>query len=203
MRQARRPAIRALAPIAAFISSALCALAGPASPQAPAPLGACEREMIRAAQAENIPLSVLYSVGLTETGQRGRLQPYAMNIDGAAIVSGSLPEALGRFREARARGAKFIDIGCMQINHRFHAEHFETLEAMFDARRNVAYAAHFLKELRAREPNWTLAVARYNAGPDNNYAQKKYVCAVIGNMVRSGLGAWTDNARKFCAPGGA
>ena len=211
MRQATRLLIRALAPITVFISSALCgsgerAFAGqafappPAATSAPGP---CEREMIRASQAENIPLGVLYSVGLTETGQRGRLQPYAMNIDGAAVVSASLPEAIRRFNEARGKGAKFIDIGCMQINHRFHQEHFESLEAMFDARRNVAYAAHFLKELRAREPSWTLAVARYNAGPDNNRAQKKYVCSVIANMVRSGLGAWTDGARRFCAPGGA
>ena len=177
MTPAKRRASCALAPIAVFISSALvscalvscvflsCAFAAPAG--AP-PLGACEQEMARAAQVENIPLSVLYSVGLTETGQRGRLQPYAMNVDGAAVASGSLPEALRRFHEARAKGAKFIDIGCMQINHRFHAAHFESLEAMFDARRNVAYAAHFLRELRAREPSWTLAVARYNAGPDNN-----------------------------------
>ena len=159
--------------------------------------------MARAAQAENIPLSVLYSVGLTETGRRGLLQPYALNIDGVGIVATSLPEALNLFHKARDKGAKFIDIGCMQINHHWHASRFDSLEAMFDARRNVVYAAQFLKALRAREPSWTLAVARYNAGPDNVGAQKKYVCAVIGNMVRSGLGAWTDNARRFCAPGGA
>lgn len=159
--------------------------------------------MARAARAENIPLGVLYSIGLTETGQHGLLQPYALNIDGISMAPTNLPEALALFRKARDKGAKFIDIGCMQINHRWHASRFDSLEAMFDARRNVAYAAHFLKELRAREPSWTLAVARYNAGPDNNGAQKKYVCAVIGNMVRSGLGAWTDNARRFCAPGGA
>ncbi len=158
--------------------------------------------MARAAQAENIPLAVLYSVGLTETGQGGQLQPFAMNVDGAAVAAASLPEALAKFRAAQARGAKFIDIGCMQINHRFHGRNFASLEAMFDVRLNVAYAARFLKTLRAREPSWTLAVARYNAGPDNDYAQKKYVCAVIGNMVRSGFGAWTDAARRFCAPGG-
>ncbi|HUO53738.1 MAG TPA: transglycosylase SLT domain-containing protein [Rhodoblastus sp.] len=187
-----------LAAIAAFIFDISFALAG-----SPADFGPCEREMMRAAQAENIPLSVLYSVGLTETGQHGRLQPYAMNIDGIAVIATSLPEALRIFEAARRRGAKYIDIGCMQINHRFHAAKFSSLEAMFDARSNVAYAAHFLKDLRQREANWTLAVARYNAGPDNNAGQKKYVCAVIGNMVRSGLGAWTENARKFCSAGGA
>ena len=157
--------------------------------------------MARAAGAENIPLSVLYAVGLTETGQSGRLQPYAMNIDGVEVAANSLPEALEIFYAAQRRGAKFIDIGCMQINHRFHAADFPSLESMFDPHRNVAYAAHFLKILRQREASWTFAVARYNAGPDNDAGQKKYVCAVIANMVRSGLGAWTDNARKFCAPG--
>ena len=196
MTPATSRAIRAaLAAIAIFISSAALA----AGPQ----LGPCEREMARAAQAENIPLAVLYSVGLTETGARGLLQPYAMNIDGIAVVSASLPEAIAKFNAAQARGAKFIDIGCMQINQRFHGKHFVSLAAMFDQRLNVSYAARFLKQLRAREASWTLAVARYNAGPDNNYAQKKYVCAVIGNMVRSGFGAWTDNARRFCGQGGA
>lgn len=166
-------------------------------------LGSCEREMARAAQAENIPLAVLYSVGLTETGQKGQLQPYAMNIDGVAVSAASLAEAEAKFHAAQARGAKFIDIGCMQINHHFHSKNFASLEAMFDERLNVAYAARFLKDLRAREPSWTLAVARYNAGPDNDYAQKKYVCAVMTNMVRSGFGAWTDNARRFCGLGGA
>jgi hypothetical protein len=184
--------MRLLAASAGFICSAAACLADPLFS------GACEREMARAAQVENIPLSVLYSVGLTETGNRGHLQPYALNIDGAARVAVDLPEALRLFRAAQARGAKFIDIGCMQINHRWHSARFASLEAMFDTRRNVDYAAHFLKELRTREASWTLAVARYNAGPNNDRAQKKYVCAVIGNMVRSGLGAWTDNARKFC-----
>jgi hypothetical protein len=189
--------------IAVFIFEFFCRVAEPVMAETGAPLGPCEREMTRAALAENIPLGVLYSVGLTETSQHGRLQPFALNIDGVGMVATSLPEALALFRKAREKGAKLIDIGCMQINHRWHAAHFDSLEAMFDVRRNVSYAAHFLKELRAREPSWTLAVARYNAGPDNVQAQKKYVCAVIGNMVRSGLGAWTDNARKFCAPGGA
>jgi soluble lytic murein transglycosylase-like protein len=64
----------------------------------------------------------------------------------------------------------------------------------------VEYAARFLKQLRKREGNWTLAVARYNAGPNNNPAQKKYVCRVIANMVATGFGTWTPKARKFCAP---
>lgn len=163
-----------------------------------APAELCEQEMTRAAHQHDIPLNILYSVGLTETGQRGVLNPYDMNVDGRPVHSASLNEALERFARERAHGAKLIDIGCMQINHRWHGSHFNSVSDMFDPARNVEYAANFLKELRAQEGNWTLAVARYNAGPDNPKAQKTYVCSVITHMVASGMGQWTPNAREFC-----
>jgi soluble lytic murein transglycosylase-like protein len=158
----------------------------------------CEREMSLAAKRYDVPLAVLYAVGLTETGQRGSLQPFALNIEGPSFFAATLSEALRRFEEAQKRGARLIDVGCMQINHYFHGRHFRSVDAMFDPHENVDYAARFLKELRAREGSWTLAAARYHAGPDNDPAQKRYVCLVIANMVASGFGAWTANARAFC-----
>jgi soluble lytic murein transglycosylase-like protein len=44
-----------------------------------------------------------------------------------------------------------------------------------------------------------MAVARYHAGPNNNPAQKRYICAVIRNLVATGFGAWTPEAKRFCA----
>ncbi|MGE0212585.1 MAG: transglycosylase SLT domain-containing protein [Parvibaculaceae bacterium] len=158
----------------------------------------CEREMIRAAQAYDVPLGVLYAVGLTETGRKGSLQPYALNVEGKAEFGTSRDDAIRRFERARAQGRKLIDLGCMQINHHYHASHFATIEDMLDPHRNVDYAARFLKRLRAKEGNWTMAVARYHAGPNNNPAQKRYVCAVIVNMVATGFGTWTPEARNFC-----
>ncbi|NJM35664.1 MAG: lytic transglycosylase domain-containing protein [Rhodomicrobium sp.] len=179
---------------ALFISS----LAGAAPPGAPPSAKLCEREMLRASKAHGVPLSMLYAVGLTETGRAGSLQPYALNIEGKAAYGIGLDEALRLFEEARRKGVKLIDLGCMQINHHFHKEHFASVREMFDPARNVDYAARFLKELYKREGTWTLAVARYNAGPNNNPAQKRYVCRVIKNMVATGFGEWTDNARRFC-----
>jgi len=154
--------------------------------------------MTKAARSYDVPLAILYSVGLTETGRSGTLDPYAMNVDGRAVHSASLEEALTRFDVAVAHGAKLIDIGCMQINHFWHARDFASVRDMFDISRNVDYAARFLRTLRASEGSWTGAVARYNAGPSNQPAQRAYVCAVIGNMVQSGVGAWTPRARAFC-----
>ena len=159
---------------------------------------ACEREMQRAATKYDIPIGILYAVGLTETGHRDSLQPYAMNIDGKAFFMASAAAALTKFNQVQLQGARLIDLGCMQINHHYHADAFASVTAMLDPAANVDYAARFLKQLRFREGSWTLAVARYHAGPNNDPAQKYYVCRVMDNMVASGFGNWTANARMFC-----
>jgi soluble lytic murein transglycosylase-like protein len=156
--------------------------------------------MTRAAAKHGVPLGMLYAVGLTETGRGDSLRPYALNVEGRASYDDDKAAALRRFDSARAAGAKLIDVGCMQINHHFHARHFASVEHMLEPAANVEYAARFLKELRAREGSWTMAVARYHAGPNNDAAQKRYVCRVISNMVATGFGAWTAQSRAFCQP---
>jgi soluble lytic murein transglycosylase-like protein len=182
----------------AFVVVAATFIFNPQSIARAAETNVCEREMTVAAKRYDVPLAVLYAVGMTETGRRGSLQPFALNLQGPSFFAANLSDALRRFEQARKSGAKLIDVGCMQINHYFHASQFHSLEAMFDPHENVDYAARFLKELRAREGSWTLAAARYHAGPANDPAQKQYVCQVITNMVGSGFGAWTANARAFC-----
>jgi soluble lytic murein transglycosylase-like protein len=154
--------------------------------------------MAQASRRHEVPLAVLYAVALTETGQRGSLQPWALNIEGAAVYADSADDGLRRLEGALRGGARLVDVGCMQVNYYYHHRQFRSLAEMFEPARNVDYAARFLKDLRKREPSWTLAVARYHAGPSNNPAQKRYVCAVIANMVATGFGAWTQTAREFC-----
>ncbi|SFN83648.1 Transglycosylase SLT domain-containing protein [Cohaesibacter marisflavi] len=158
----------------------------------------CEREMRAAAASEGVPLGILYAVGLTETGRGLKLHPFALNIEGKTVMTSSKNAALDAVREARKNGKKLIDIGCMQINHHYHSDQFASLDEMIDPHANVRYAAKFLRQLRARQGSWTMAVARYHAGPDNNPAQKRYVCAVIRNLVASKFGQWTAKSRAFC-----
>jgi soluble lytic murein transglycosylase-like protein len=183
---------------AALVAIALICSSSGQAPAAGFGKNACEGEMARAAEKHGVPLGVLYAVGLTETGRGDSLRPYALNINGRSIYDIDKPEALRTFDAAYKAGTKLIDIGCMQINHYYHARNFASLEAMFDPAQNVDYAARFLRQLKAREGNWTMAVARYYAGPNNDAGQKKYVCRVIVNMVASGFGAWTNEASSFC-----
>ncbi|WP_412057578.1 lytic transglycosylase domain-containing protein [Bartonella sp. DGB2] len=158
----------------------------------------CESEMYATAKHYGVPLGVLYAVGLTETGKKQYLQPYALNIDGRAVYAKSMDEALFLFNNAKKSGAKYIDIGCMQINEFYHGTNFSSIRDMFNPRYNVAYAASFLKKLYVREGSWTMAVARYHAGKENDLAHKRYICQVIRNMIATGFGKWTGKAKIYC-----
>ncbi len=182
--------------MAAFIFSGASAGLVPAQAEVQ---NICESEMVAAARAYKVPLGVLYAVGLTETGRRNSLYPYALNIEGKSKFPPSAKAALEDFQRARKSGKKLIDVGCMQINHHYHGEKFNSVTHMLEPRANVQYAARFLKELRTRQGSWTMAVARYHAGPNNNPAQKRYVCQVIKNMIASGFGKWTEKSKIFCS----
>jgi soluble lytic murein transglycosylase-like protein len=158
----------------------------------------CEREISAAARKYQIPEGILYSVGLTETGRKGSLQPWSLNVEGKAYFAQTPDEALEIYNEASNAGASLIDLGCMQINHRYHGENFAGVAEMLDPHKNVEYAAKFLAQLHAKHVTWTMAVARYHAGPNNNPAQKQYVCRVISNLVATGYGQWTPTALEFC-----
>ncbi|TDT88906.1 MULTISPECIES: transglycosylase SLT domain-containing protein [Azorhizobium] len=191
MKRATVAVLLTLASISAFSP----AQAGP--PQTVQP-DACEKELVRAAAKYKIPLPILYAVGLTETGVNGKMHPFTLYIEGKDYQPKTLTEALARFKEANDRGVKLIDIGCMQANFYWHRAEFKSLEAMFDPRENVEQAARFLSELKQRHGSWTMAAARYNAGPNNNVAQHRYVCRVMKNLVAVGVGAWTPSAKAFC-----
>ena len=78
-----------------------------------------------------------------------------------------------------------------------HAQESDSVEDMLDPAKNVEYAAVFPQAAAGTAPApWTLAVARYHAGPRNTPAQKRYVCAVIRNMVSTGMGACTPERAR-------
>lgn len=160
--------------------------------------GVCEREVVRASAETGVPLGIFYAIALTESGRGGRLEPYALNVDGVSVFPGSRDMAKDILRRSLRAGARFVDLGCMQINYQFHRANFSSDDDMLDPVKNVDYAAQFLLRLRDREGTWTMAAARYHAGAKNFSAHQRYVCKVIENLVRSGLGAWTDRAKQAC-----
>ena len=133
--------MRAVIAIAVLLAAAMCFCSGSSASAAEASK-VCEKEMMAAAERYDVPVGVLYAVGLTETGNK--------RIAAALRDEHRGPGRLHRQRRPtrsrasarpRAGGVKLIDLGCMQINHHYHREKFSSLQAMLDPHRNVEYAA--------------------------------------------------------------
>ncbi|MBA4791096.1 MAG: transglycosylase SLT domain-containing protein [Rhizobiales bacterium] len=183
--------------LAAIVLAAASASGAAAAPEK-LKLGVCEAEIARASAKFGVPLPILYAVGLTESGGNGTLQPLLVATKTVSYVGKDRTDAIRKFNEIRATGTELIDLGCLQANYYWHKAEFNSLEEMFDPRANVEQAARFLSELYKRHKSWVMAAARYNAGPKNTPAQQRYVCNVMRNLVRSGFGSWTAQAKAFC-----
>jgi len=159
----------------------------------------CDAYMINASQNYNVPLPILYAVSMTEAGVKQTIQPYALNIDGKGVFPKTKKEALLIIAKAKKHGAKYIDVGCMQINELYHGKHFSSLVDMLDPKLNINYGAKFLKELYEKQKSWTIAVARYHTGDRNSQEQKRYLCKVIKNLVATGFGGSIKASARFCS----
>lgn len=131
------------------------------------PAAICLAAGDRAADAHGVPRAVMRALTRTETGRayRGALQPWAwtVNMEGAGHWFDSRAEALAYVAQEQARGARSFDVGCFQLNHRWHGQAFASVEAMFDPAANADYAARFLKGLHKESGAWDAAAGLYHS----------------------------------------
>lgn len=138
----------------------------------------CEAAAQSAAAQTGVPLAVLQAIALTETGRRSggavRPWPWAVNLEGTGHWFESEAEAIAFARSAATAGATSFDVGCFQINFRWHGANFPSLEAMFDPERNALYAARFLQVLQAETGDWSVAAGAYHSrAPERAAAYRK------------------------------
>ncbi|MBF9035258.1 transglycosylase SLT domain-containing protein [Rhodobacterales bacterium HKCCE2091] len=123
----------------------------------------CDQAAAQAAAESDVPLQVLLAIARTETARNGGPWPWTVNMEGAGRWFDTRAEAES-FAEARhAGGARSFDIGCFQINHRWHGRHFASIRAMFDPLANARYAARFLGQLFGETGSWDAAVGAYHS----------------------------------------
>lgn len=153
--------IRSLAAILALLPGGVGAL-----PVAD-PSTVCEQAAVAAAGRTGVPASVLRAISLTETGRKqgGRLRawPWTVNMEGEGRWFDSPREALAYVSGEFGRGARSFDIGCFQINYRWHGDAFDSVEEMFDPLANALYAAQFLTDLYAEFGSWSAAAGAFHS----------------------------------------
>ena len=138
-----------------------------AAPVAEARPELCEEAARRAALETGVPVDVLHAISLTETGRahRGAMRPWpwAANIDGQGYWFDGPEAALAFARENLARGRRSFDLGCFQINWRWHGEHFHAPHALLDPLESARYAARFLTRLFDELGSWEAAAGAYHS----------------------------------------
>ena len=121
----------------------------------------------RAAAQYNIPVQIMVSLTLTETGRssHGALRPWpwAVNNAGQGQWFESMDQAITFAHQQVARGERNFDVGCFQINYRWHGENFPSMEHAFDPMGNALYAAGFLRDLYQETGDWVDAAAQFHS----------------------------------------
>ncbi|WP_437181812.1 transglycosylase SLT domain-containing protein [Ruegeria atlantica] len=153
-------------PLLLMLVHVLLAQAGFAMPDAETG-DLCDHAARRAALSEGVPLDVLRAISRVETGRRldGRLQPWpwTINVGGQGYWFKSEVEAKAYAFKIFKSGTRSFDVGCFQINYRWHGKAFRSIDAMFDPDENATYAARFLNELHAELGSWPAAAGAYHS----------------------------------------
>jgi|GEM_PF-2243057 len=127
----------------------------------------CDTAARRAASQTGVPLDILVAVTRAETGRttNGRFHswPWTVNMAGRGYWFPTRTAAHEYARDQSEAGLRSFDIGCFQINHRWHAGEFASLDAMFDPMKNARYAAQFLRQLHLETGDWSLAIGAYHS----------------------------------------
>ena len=178
----------------AILAAALSLLMLMAMPARATPLGGdasaiCERAALVASQRTGVPLEVLRAITLTETGRRrgGRFSPWpwTVNMEGKGIWFESRAKALAYVKAQFARGARSFDVGCFQINYKWHGKAFGSIEEMFDPLLNAEYAGRHLRELYREKGNWLDAAGAYHSRtPKFANRYKKRFAALLEGPAR-------------------
>lgn len=145
-----------------------------ASPEMAGP-DLCEMAASIASRDSGVPLSVLRAIALTETGKSvdGEITPWpwTVNVKGAGTWFDDRASAETFINSKLNSGIESFDVGCFQINYRWHGHAFSSIEHMFEPLANAEYAASFLSELYIEFGDWTRAAGAYHSRTPK-YARK-------------------------------
>ncbi len=162
-----RSALRLGLALALALGAGYARAAEPNPPDSPDPSDLCERAIVDGARRGGVPPEVLHAVALTETGRHrdGRLRawPWAINREGKGYWFDTRAEALAFAEASLAQGRTSFDVGCVQINYRWHGHAFPSLDAMFDPEWTATYAAQFLRTLYEERGSWSAAAGAYHS----------------------------------------
>lgn len=129
----------------------------------------CQRATRYAEAASALPKDLLTAISHAESGQWDAQKqaiiawPWTVTSGGKGRYFPDKQSAIAHVRNLQRKGVRNIDVGCLQVNLRYHPDAFPSLEAAFDPNTNARYAAQFLGKLQRSNKSWSQAIKRYHS----------------------------------------
>lgn len=129
----------------------------------------CTLAVAKAEKEHNILPNLLQTIASVESGRydssagRRVAWPWTVHANGKGHYYKTKIEAVNAVRALQNKGITNIDVGCMQVNLKYHGTAFKSLAEAFDPEKNVAYSASFLKTIFARTKSWKKTAMHYHS----------------------------------------
>ena len=165
----------------------------------------CLAEARRAEAQHGIPSGLLQSITRVEAGRKtvtGEFMPWAwtLNDRGKGLFFDSREAAMAHLQAAVDSGDHSVDVGCMQVNTKWHMEGFLALSDMLDPVQNADYAAGFLLDLHEAHQSWDDAVKHYHsAEPEKHIRYHSRVLAELEIYLANTRDVAADDSQQVAA----
>ena len=130
----------------------------------------CGKAALKAEQDYQIKQNLLQTIASVESGRYDKnlkkriAWPWTVHANGQGYYYNTKAEAIVAIEAFQAQGINNIDVGCMQINLKYHGKAFHNLQEALDPEKNVAYSAEFLLNLYQKNGHsWQKTAMQYHS----------------------------------------
>ena len=139
----------------------------------------CENTIESIETQTDIPKGLLLGIGKAEAirkiNNKYIIWPWTINHAGKSLFFENKEQMKNYVFKNLKRNDFNIDVGCMQINIKWHKNNFKKISDMFEVNPNISYAASFLKQLKNKHGSWDKAIKHYHSSDpkkNNPYLMK-------------------------------
>ena len=128
----------------------------------------CKKTISNIESLTDIPKNLLLGIGKTESGRVLKSKklivwPWTVNHSGKSLFFDNQKQMKKYVLKHVLKGDNNLDVGCMQINLKWHKHNFKKINDMISPEPNVSYAASFLLQLKKKYGNWNEAIKFYHS----------------------------------------
>jgi len=130
-------------------------------------LNLCENKIESVEIQTEIPKGLLLGIGKAEAIRKIKnkfvIWPWTINHAGKSMFFDTKKQMRNYVFKNLKRNDLNMDVGCMQINIKWHKNNFKKISDMFEVNPNISYAASFLQQLKNKHGSWDNAIKHYHS----------------------------------------